>query len=124
MQIKDSRPEELLIEAADSVRNEHGIHRQPSDFGSDADADIGLMKLAAKIEETKGQPISPPKSGTLRTMLIIIFVAAVMFLITLIIAQDKPYITTLLVGQGTIITPPSPLCSAAALQMSTSRPAA
>lgn len=88
------------------VREEAGVERRSPDLGSEGAAklDERLFAIADNIAVT--QPNLPPltKSGILTTLLIIVFVAALLFLVTLLIAHDQDYLPALPVGQGTIFT--------------------
>lgn len=97
---------EQLEVTANKIREDAGLERgAPMDLGGEGLAvDANLLDLADRLNETKGSLPAPPKSGALYTLLVIVLVVAVLFLVTLFVAQNNPNLTTLLVGQGTIFT--------------------
>lgn len=101
---KDKQTRGLLRDAAETVRRSAGLANTPAHFGSGAAADTAMLDVADRIAATHGEPPPIPRAGTLYAMLIVIFFVAVVFVLTLIIAHDTSYITSLLVGEGTIFT--------------------
>lgn len=102
-----SNPQRLLIEAAEKYRREFGLPEVSPDLGGGGgggDVDSRLRDIADRVAATQDGPPVFPETRTLQVMLIVIFIAAVVFVVTLVIAHDKPYVTTLLVGEGTIFT--------------------
>lgn len=96
----------VLDEAWEAARREAGLELHRPDLGGqDVTAiDERLFSLADKLQAAQQELPPLPKTGALLTLLIVIFVAALLFIATLLLAQDQEFLPALLVGQGTIFT--------------------
>lgn len=93
----------VLRAASDAVRREANIEDPRAHLG-EGDGDARLIDIADRVAATQAELPPIPKTGALRTLLVVIFLAAFLFLATLLLAHDKPFIEALLVGQGGVLT--------------------
>lgn len=103
MSERDNSVRSLLFDAAQDVRLGAGLSIAPAHLGGKATVDTKLLEIAKEIADVHGEPPQIPRTGALIAMVIVIAVAAIVFLLALYIARDESYVTSLLVGEGTII---------------------
>lgn len=96
----------VLDEASEAVRKETGLNRHAPDLGGEGSPamDERLFALADKLQASQPELPPLPKTGALTTLLIVIFVAALLFFATVVLVHDQNVLPALLVGQGTIFT--------------------
>lgn len=108
----------VLRAASDAVRREAGIDHPRAHLGhqgGEAEVDARLMDVAERVAATQAELPPIPQTGALRILLIVIFLAALLFLVTLMVARNEPFIEPLLVGQGGVFTALTGLASYMAL---------
>ncbi|MEL6361732.1 MAG: hypothetical protein AAFR21_11665 [Pseudomonadota bacterium] len=96
----------LLDEASEVVREEAGLEQRTPDLGGEGvhAIDERMFALADRLQASQPELPPLPKTGALPTLLIVIFVAALLFIATVVLARDQDVLPALLVGQGTIFT--------------------
>ena len=99
----------ILEDASKAIRNEHKIDSdlKAPNMGGNATkgasvSDTQLTTIASQLASSRGDVPPIPKTGMLFAMLIVIFVAAALFIFTLLFVVDSNLRTQLIIGEGTV----------------------